>query len=343
MSRNITESEMSKNLSSNMSSIYASESGYQEVLDVAFVINKYYLWVIVAVGFPGNMATITTIVRMRSFGSFTFYVAVLATVDNLAIAVKTMLYQLYENQINITTAGCRTLFFLGNFLATFANWILVLMAVERLVAVRYPLKIKKYLGCRKSSMAIFSVGIIIGGLYAPILWISYFNEKKWLCVLDRDIKEMTVILYWVNVLLFAFIPFVILALCNLFIVCAIRKSFRIQSSMRDLHTMSIKRRSSCNYMSVQRQIMFMLFTSTLVFVVFLFPLCAFQVANGYWRVVPQTRGYAIKYLINQIAYVLCDSTHAVNFYLYFLSAKKFRCHFLRMTSCISHSPRPSPV
>ena len=42
---------------------------------------------------------------------------------------------------------------------------------------------------------------------------------------------------------------------------------------------------------------------------------------------------------HQIAYVLADLNHAINFYLYFLTADKFRTRFKDLVLCRSSTPR----
>lgn len=54
-------------------------------------IKRYYIWVILAFGFPGNLASLVVILRMRCFGSPALYVATLAVVDNLALIVKLLM------------------------------------------------------------------------------------------------------------------------------------------------------------------------------------------------------------------------------------------------------------
>ncbi|CAL1546928.1 unnamed protein product, partial [Lymnaea stagnalis] len=309
----------------------------------ALAINKYYLWLIFAIGFPGNLASIVTIFRMRSLGSFTLYVVLLAVMDNLALLLKLTIYQLLVDKINIATSGCRILIFLATFCNSYANWILVLMAAERLVAVRYPLKIQEYLGYRKSIMWICIVGVVIAGAYAPILWMFYYNTEFTTCLVTPDSADLMKYLHWTNISLSAFIPFLCLAVFNVLIMRVIRQSFRLRNALRNVNSTPLARRSSCYDISIQRQIMLMLFTATLVFVVFLFPLCALNVANVYWDVEPRSLGHAIKYLCSQIAFLLFDSTHALNFYLYFLSARKFRSHFLRMSSCSAPNDRPTSM
>ncbi|GFR71998.1 thyrotropin-releasing hormone receptor [Elysia marginata] len=311
------------------------ESDYQKIIDVAFFLGKYYLWVVFAVGFPGNLSTIITIIRMRSLGSFTLYVVILAVVDNLAIGVKLLFYQILENKVNIATSGCRIFYFLGNFMVSYANWVLVIMAVERLVAVKYPLKIQKLMNCRRSMLALSIVGSVIAGVYLPLLWTVYFNEENRFCDYDGSAQLLS-FLQWANISISAFIPFTVLTVCNLLIVRVLKESFRVRHALRSMQqTVALKPKASFyKYdVSVQRQVTIMLFTTTLVFVLLMFPLCAFKVVDKHWKVRNLSNEYAAKYLVNQLSYILCDSTHAVNFYLYFLSARKFRSHFLAMSSC----------
>ncbi|RUS91829.1 hypothetical protein EGW08_000400 [Elysia chlorotica] len=317
-------------------SFYTPESHYQSIIDVAFFLNKYYLWVVFAIGFPGNLSTIITIVRMRSLGSFTLYVVVLAVMDNLAISLKLLFYQIFENKVNMGTSGCRTFHFFGNFMVSYANWVLVIMAVERLLAVKYPLKIQKLMNCRRSIVALSIVGSVIAGIYLPILWTAYYNETHQACDFDNSSPRLLSFLQWANVSMSAFIPFSVLTVCNLLIVRVIRESFRVRNALRSMQpAVGLKHKSSFyKYdISVQRQVTIMLFTTTLVFVLLMFPLCAFKVADTHWKVEALSNEYAAKYLVYQLSYILCDSTHAINFYLYFLSARKFRNHFLAMSSC----------
>ena len=311
------------------------DDNYQAIMDVAFFLNKYYLWVVFAIGFPGNLSTIITIIRMRSLGTFTLYVVILAVMDNLALFLKLLFYQMLMNKVNIGTVGCRAFNFFGNFMVTSANWILVIMAVERLLAVRYPLKIQKLMNCKRSCIALSIVGLVIGGVYLPVLWIAYYNVEYQTCHFTGS-AQLQKYLQWINVSMSAFIPFSVLTVCNFLIVRVIKESFRVRNALRSMQqSVALKRKSSFyKYdVSVQRQVTVMLFTTTLVFVLLLFPLCAFKVADAHWTVTPESNEYAIKYLVLQFTYIMCDSTHAVNFYLYFLSARKFRGHFLAMSSC----------
>lgn len=322
---------------------YIPEEGYDDIMSVVLFINKYYLWIILFIGLPGNFSTIITISRMRSLGSFTMYVVLLAVMDSLAILLKVTVYQLLNTRIEVGNGGCQTLLFFATFFITYANWILVMMAVERLVAVRFPLKIQKYLGYRRSILWNIIIGFVLAAMYTPILWMSYYDEQSISCNVHREPAELVSYLHWANISLFAFIPFICLALFNILILRVIRQSFKLRNALRNVNSSSSPRRSTSSDNSTQRQIMLMLFTSTLVFVIFLFPACALTVSQTYWPVTQLTRGYAVKYLFSEVSYVLADSTHALNFYLYFLSARKFRRQFIRMWTCKHARPEQSTL
>lgn len=70
-------------------------------------INEYYLWVIFALGFPGNVLSLLTILRMPTVSSSKMHVAMLAIVDNFAIVSKLLYHQLTSHEISLGDAGCK--------------------------------------------------------------------------------------------------------------------------------------------------------------------------------------------------------------------------------------------
>ncbi|RUS79578.1 hypothetical protein EGW08_012672 [Elysia chlorotica] len=304
------------------------DTSMSPILEAGQIINKYYLWVVFAFGFPGNLATMITISRMRHFGSFVMYVALLAISDNLAIIVKILFYQLLLHKVPLGSAGCRTLQYSGVVLISYCNWVLVLMAVERLVAVRYPFRIhfQSCLSSRKTACIVTVVAILICLLNMPILWASEYNSDiGWCHVKSTPLLQ---IIHWISTSIYFFVPFTILAVCNFLVAREIRISFRLRNSFRSVHNFMVGRRSSD--VPIQKQIMIMLFTATFMFILLHFPICLFLIVDTYWEAQIGTTSYAWKYLAQQISYVLSDSNHAFNFYLYFVSARKFRAHFTNM-------------
>lgn len=108
---------------------------------VAHAINRYYLWVIFAFGFPGNIVSFITILRMKPVSSPTVYVAAVAFVDNFCLLVKFVFLILTKYDARLENEGCMAFLFLGSFTAHFANWLLVAMTLERCLAICLPLKV----------------------------------------------------------------------------------------------------------------------------------------------------------------------------------------------------------
>ena len=87
----------------------AARRGFEQyrLYDVAVGMNAYYLWLVFALGFPGNLLSLLTIVRMPSVSSSKMHVALLAIVDNLAIVAKLLYHQLTAHKLHLSHAGCK--------------------------------------------------------------------------------------------------------------------------------------------------------------------------------------------------------------------------------------------
>ena len=84
----------------------------------------------------------------------------------------------------------------------------------------------------------------------------------------------------------------------------------------------------------QRQITTMLVVVCVAFVVLITPNAVFYVVRPHWTYTPGTAEHARFRFTSELIFVLCDSTHAINFYLYFFSTKRFRSRCLEtVTSC----------
>ena len=117
------------------------DGGMQQytLYDVTIGINKYYLWAIFAIGFPGNLLSLLTILRMPTVSSSKMHVAMLAIIDNCAIVSKVLFHQLTEHKISLGDAGCkvRWTLFLFTILTIFnVPWILSLFIILTIFKVR---------------------------------------------------------------------------------------------------------------------------------------------------------------------------------------------------------------
>lgn len=77
-------------------------------------------------------------------------------------------------------------------------------------------------------------------------------------------------------------------------------------------------------MRQQRQITIMLVVVCIAFVLLMTPLAIFYPIKQNWTYEKNSLEHAKALFTEQLVFVLGDSTHAVNFYLYFFSTRRFR-------------------
>ncbi|XP_041367753.1 growth hormone secretagogue receptor type 1-like [Gigantopelta aegis] len=295
-------------------------------------IQNYYLWVIFALGFPGNCATIVTVIRMSPPRSLTVYIVLLAVVDNLALINKILIIALLVDlKVQIGDVGCRMFGFFGNFLATFANWLLVAMSIERFAAVWFPFHVGQWWTFRKSLVVLAAVAVPLIGLFLHYFWTFHFvydaASGSVACVHYYQYVAFISIFEWYNVAIYAFIPCFLLLVFNILVIHGIIRSTKSRRYLNGSNG------SGSGCLLHQRQVTIMLVTAAIVLLVFTTPRCVLLILANYWKPDPNTMEHAWKDLADQISFILCDSTHAINFYLYSLSAKKFRFHFFDLVMC----------
>ncbi|XP_041366884.1 galanin receptor type 1-like [Gigantopelta aegis] len=314
---------------------YSEIEEWQRLAMMAYNINMNYLWFVFALGFPGNLATIVTTIKMAAVGPPSLYVLMLAIVDNLAITVKLLYHQLVLHGVVLGAEGCKTLTFLGSFLVAMANWILVFLAVERFLAVHFPLTRSASKRCRirKATLSVSFVALVLFCIFLPLIWThSYIyderNNRMYCGVVKTYEHFIRTAWYWIDSIVYAIIPCTLLFVFNILIIRDVRHSLLT-------HIILTNNNGCTRGQLFHLQVTAMLLTVSVVFVVLILPICIYFILDPYWVVQIYTVADGRKQLFRQCAFLLCDMSHAINFYLYFLSARNFRRRFLHMFICKS--------
>ncbi|GFR74855.1 thyrotropin-releasing hormone receptor [Elysia marginata] len=334
---------------------------YFELMKVSADLTSYYLIVLAVIGVPSNALTVITILSMRSLSPATFFVVLLAIFDGCALVVKLIGNQLAQHEVSQNNGYCKVMDPLSIFFSTTANWILVLICLERFISVCYPLK-KVYIFTKRRSFII--AAILIGCMFTLIMTTlgvtRTFDNRKERCSTEERFKPFynNVWLY-LNVALHLFIPFVIIAFLTAFIIYGLRKSRKHRMSLmrkgdgaseemkvlKDGGAVSKKSRSSSTPVSptslhnqkmlddtarVERTITLMLIAAGVIFLVLSLPISVFYLIRGFRVSHSMSVEQARWTLFQQIAFLFIDSSHAVNFFLYFFTAKRFRVQLIRL-------------
>ncbi|GFO20204.1 thyrotropin-releasing hormone receptor [Plakobranchus ocellatus] len=374
--------------------IYTSDPRYSQLQKVAYDIHRSYLIVLAVIGVPSNVLTVATILSMNALSPATFFVVLLAAFDGSALVLKLIGNQLGRFQLHKRAWLCQFLEPLTMSFATTANWILVLICLERFISVCYPLK-KVYLFTKRRSY--ISAAILVATIFSLImslLGVMRIPTRTGCSTKSRFTWFFQYVwLLYINPGLYFFLPFGLISALTGCIIYGLRKSRKHRLSlirksetqpesgeeMRTLNTrgedggagrpssagFGAPRRSRAQSASVtptalhnkkmlnstarvERTITLMLIVAAGIFLVLSLPMCLYQLLSQFYtdpgaKTVKQAQWR----LFYMIAFLLLDSTHAVNFFLYFFTAKRFRVQLWRIltgrafrcTGCLSRRGR----
>ncbi|XP_067650356.1 probable G-protein coupled receptor 139 [Haliotis asinina] len=298
--------------------VIATSGEYDNLVTAASVIKRFYIWSVFAFGFPGNIISVIVVTRMcqRRLTTSLFYVGLLAMVDNIAILLKLVENQSQNKRFAMDDRSCRGLFFLGLVFSTYANWILTTLAIERFVAVRYPFKMAVKWTVRKGLLLISCVFVLLCLIHLHLLW-TVIHYEGYTCTLTLEGSSFKAWFY-VGSFVYAILPASCLFICNILIIVSVKRSANNRRTLSENHSATVVIRR------LDAQITTMLVIVATVFVLLSFPRCAFTAAYAYWNPSSCSIGEARKYFLDVLTTNIADTSHAVNFYLYFLAGRRFR-------------------
>ncbi|KAK7508536.1 hypothetical protein BaRGS_00000102 [Batillaria attramentaria] len=284
------------------------------VFNAAQTLRDVYIWILCLLGLPGSAAAVATILSMR-VTTATFYVALLAVVDGTALVLKLIFHQLSTyDALPVRGAGCRILTMVVELCSCWANWVLVLICFERFVSVRFPIQ-KRFCFTKKRAYVTAAVVFLVMFVsFTPFLYAEGYCN----CIHDlyRDLEYKDAWLA-VQTALYFVLPFIAVAiLATLIIVYLVRHR-------RRRHAKPV---CGDDGGSTERAMSVMMVSAAVAFLVLTLPTCVYYLIpkrmKNQWRLAD-----GVVYMLFQVTTALADANHAVNFYIYFLSAARFRNRF----------------
>ncbi|BFZ06292.1 hypothetical protein BsWGS_09330 [Bradybaena similaris] len=152
------------------------------------------------------------------------------------------------------------------------------------------------------------------------------------CLPSADFAQFMYVWHWLDAVAYAILPALLLIILNALIIKGIRHSAIVQRELTS------KASQVAETMRQQRQITIMLVVVCIAYVMLITPLALFYAIKPSWAHQDNPREHAMYLFFNQLAFLLSDSTHAVNFYLYFFSTQRFRKRCLETVffCCLPH-------
>lgn len=290
-----------------------------------------YIWVLVAIGLPGNAACLVTILTMP-MSTATFYVALLAVADTLALLLKLIFHQLaVYGEMN--AAACYTLY-TTNYCSCYANWVLALICFERFFSVCFPMKKQVYFTNRRVRISAVVLAIVMLVIFAPSF--SFHDDWNGRRCTSREHFNQFAQEAWNAILsaLYSYIPFLLMSTFTTLIIIGLQRHRRARQAIISTNT------TNPGNGRAERAISIMLVSAALVFLLLTLPTCLYHlfIYKLYDSSVLKER--AQDFLFYQVVTFLADTNHAVNFFIYFVSAAKFRHCFVGLLQRSPCYPQP---
>ena len=250
-----------------------------------------------------------------------FYFRALAVADTLALN-----FGLWPNWMRdcfgihvypMNDAACRIQTYLKYTLADCAVWVLVIMTIERMVAIHWPHHVRDIFTKCRTRVYVLVMVLLIGAVNIPSLWMNTKNDgdtsvhhcKAANPVLAYDIWP------WVDLTIYSLLPFIVMISC---IVVIINTIYRRRRSLFRRGSVSNSRGNKVKTPTMT------LLTVAVVFLLLTFPYVLYAAILKYLEVKINVDFLLLYFVSSFLRYV----NNSVNFILYCISGKTFRTELL---------------
>ncbi len=242
------------------------------------------------------------------------YMGVLAIYDLILLCVGPLdigLNILSQKRIVLSVYRCKGAKFTYYFTTFVSAWMVVAMTIERWTSVHFPLKAKIMCTVKREIKVIITINILVIPLgcltYYSFDVFSFANGSKY-C----DIKLSWYSFYdgydIVILSLYSLIPSIVITGCNILIIYRMSKA--AQSMQGEVHNSTMAQTA--------RKTSITLLTISFTFIICTLPISLYQIFK--WRLGFHGIHIAVYYTTSMVMF----SYHAINFYLYCMTAERFR-------------------
>ena len=310
----------------------------EDIADCVYtVIFKYVAPVLIVFGTTGNILSLV-VLQSKYFrkSPSAFILSALAMADTgvlLCGLLRHWIMQLSENAVdirsfNIVTCYVHSLF--TYYLPQLSSWSLVLLSLERLVSVKWPLKSREMFNKRKMGAAWTTIALLLvalnGHWFKTVGMLANDDDSGYHCdMLPRWYWFSQLIWPWLDLIVLSVIPVIAIFTCNILVIHALLNASKLRGQMS-------ARISSKEHNSTSSQITAMLVGLNVIFFLTTIPVSIYFIGEDiFWDSAhTNTR---IAYATCNIIYYLSNST---NFLVYCITGSKFR-HALRAVICCQES------
>jgi hypothetical protein len=284
---------------------------------------SYGMTFIIIFGTIGNVLSGAVVLqkRQRRHAS-SVYMLALAVVDTGLLFIGPFSRSFWGFDLDVSSRlACKFHRYIIYVLNHCESWTLASIAIERMVAVWWPMKVRTIFTRRVAKIQIAIIGCVFGLGDLHMFWTQDLMQTEIgsFCQMFDDLTRK--IWDWVDMMLILVTPVLIMITCSGLIMVKI--------------VLSRVRRASGSSPNVSR-VTAMLVTVYTVFIICILPITIFLL---HFDTILATYGccYAMYVLVPALLFLMF-SNNAVNFLLYCISGSKFRAELKQMLSCVTAKP-----
>ena len=334
----------SDKLNSNISEISRTQLPWEHTL--SFDIIRYIFPAVVFSGTIGNILSAIVLMRrsLRS-KSIYFYLFLLSIADTIVLyasAFKTWIRILTGfEMLHLSAASCKTFMFLLLFGQHMSAWLIVLVSLDRFVAVWFPFQSANLSNIRRARLIGLGLTVFMTLCNSHVFWTihllpsSYDDNttvagSNFHCIPDPDGWFMNEAFNYIKFASYSLVPFFFVLLLNIgIIVQTIRMSSlllsapRVRINFRSARSNSMNStRNQNNWMlTTQLKVTYMLLTVSFTWLFFTAP---FNIQTLLALKDIRFKSPARQLLSKTICFLLMYLNHSINFLLYCVTGKRFR-------------------
>ena len=327
---------------------------WRQQSEVELGVRTLLLWClppILVLGTVGNVLCVLVLQRkaMQTTPSSTYLMSLAAT-DTLLLytsAAKTWVRLVSGFELlHVADPVCRITKYVFFTCSHMCAWLVVLLSLERFLVVSFPFHATSMALVRRPGAVTLVLGVVIMAVNVNVLWASQLLHGAGgqpMCVLYSRDNWMCRALPLLNMLLYSALPSCLILLLNVAIIVLVLRSMRSvrQAHLLTEHSSSTKsgaaltirthassassspRTSSTLSSKTQRRL-----TSTLTVIC-----VSWLLLSAPYCLMDNLEVLRSNVLVRAICYLLLYVNHALNFYIYCLTGKKFRHELQRTFGC----------
>ncbi|XP_076443975.1 galanin-like G-protein coupled receptor npr-9 [Babylonia areolata] len=303
--------------------------------DWGFLVQQCVGHVIVLVGLVGNCLSFVVMkAKALRHKSYSHYLCALAVFDSMVLVTREARYLdallTYFHHPGVfrtfSTPACKLFLFTETLSCLVSSWLVVAMALERLLVVYRPFR--KNVLCTQKGALVVITSIFVICCYTQVFRLVMVVSDNGRCLSHPHYQDvyMTLHTYVYQIVLAFLLPVLIVFICN---VSVLKKIYQVERTLREDENSASTRLNEAS--SQRSKTTRLLLTIGFVFVLTLLPANTLTIVMLFAY---RLHGVAAQPLIlaaipwNNVLSAITDVNYAANFYLYVLSGRKFR-HELR--------------